>query len=65
MKYEILRKYEQSPKSFISGQVTCGEISSGSEFEFTNIEYPSAVPNETQHCSIQVNTKKARKFKNF
>jgi hypothetical protein len=37
-----------------SGHVTCGEISSGSEFEFTNSEFPASVPNETQHCSLQV-----------
>ena len=39
---------------YFLGQVTCGEVSSGSEFVFTNIEYPAAVPNETQHCSLQV-----------
>ena len=34
------------------GHVTCGEMSAGPEFEFTNVEFP--VPNETQNCSIQV-----------
>ena len=37
-----------------TSHVTCGEVSAGSEFEFTNMEFPAAVPNETQHCSIQV-----------
>ena len=37
-----------------TSHVTCGEVSAGSEFEFTNMEFPAAVPNETQHCSIQL-----------
>ena len=40
--------------TYFLGHVTCGEVSFGSEFEFTYMEFPAAVPNETQHCSIQV-----------
>ena len=40
--------------AYFLGHVTFGEVSFGSEFEFTYMEFPAAVPNETQHCSIQL-----------
>jgi len=37
-----------------TNHVTCGDVSEGYEFEFTNAEYPNAILNATQHCSVQV-----------